>query len=211
MSQENQDIIYRRSEVVIFRKTKEAFGGLSNMAAGFPIEINGIHIRTSEALYQACRFPHSEEIQRIIIEEKSPMAAKMKSKKFRVQTRNDRMEVRVDIMRWCLKVKLACNWDKFKQLLMATENKPIVEESRRDKFWGAIPNGDEILIGQNILGRLLMELREELKNNDISTLEIVEPPPIENFVLLNKKIPTIYAKKCENKIINIPEQLEIFT
>ncbi len=192
MSQKNKERKYKRSEVVIFRKTNEEFGGLSNMAPGFPIEIDGIHIRTSEALYQACRFPHSEKIQKIIIEQKSPMTAKMKSKPFRRETRGDWMNVRINIMRWCLRVKLACNWDKFKQLLMATENKPIVEESRRDKFWGAIPNGDEILIGQNILGRLLMELREELKNNDISTLEIVEPPPIENFVLLNKKIPTIY-------------------
>ncbi len=194
MSQENQDIIYRRSEVVIFRKTKEAFGGLSNMAAGFPIEINGIHIRTSEALYQACRFPHSEEIQRIIIEEKSPMAAKMKSKKFRVQTRNDWMEVRVDIMRWCLKVKLACNWDKFKRLLLSTGDKPIVEESKRDRFWGAIPKGDEILVGQNMLGRLLMEIRDQLINNEYS-LEIVEPLMIDNFVLLGKQIPTIHVQK----------------
>ena len=49
---------YERSNAVVFLKTSEAFGGLSNMAPGFPLCVNGIAIRTSEALYQACRFPH---------------------------------------------------------------------------------------------------------------------------------------------------------
>jgi hypothetical protein len=41
----------------VFYKAKEVFGGLSNMAGGFPLVVNGIHILTSEALYQACYFP----------------------------------------------------------------------------------------------------------------------------------------------------------
>ena len=49
---------YEPEECVVFRKTAEAFGGLSNMAAGFPLKVNGVSVRTSEALYQACRFPH---------------------------------------------------------------------------------------------------------------------------------------------------------
>ena len=52
-----QERTYRYDEVCAFRKTKEAFGALSNMASGFPIRINGTFILTSEALYQACRFP----------------------------------------------------------------------------------------------------------------------------------------------------------
>ena len=59
---------YVRSEVVVVYKTKETFGGLSNMASGFPLQINGVRILTSEALYQACRFPHMPEVQREIIE-----------------------------------------------------------------------------------------------------------------------------------------------
>ena len=71
---------YKRSEVVHFRKTDEEFGGLSNMAPGYPLRINGTLIFTSEALYQACRFPHRPEVQRLIISQTSPMTAKMKSK-----------------------------------------------------------------------------------------------------------------------------------
>ena len=69
MSKSKKFRIYKRSESIVFRKTKEAFGGLSNMAPGFPIKIGEIEIGTSEALYQACRFPHSEDIQRMIIEQ----------------------------------------------------------------------------------------------------------------------------------------------
>jgi predicted NAD-dependent protein-ADP-ribosyltransferase YbiA (DUF1768 family) len=52
---------YQTKDVVRFRKTNEKFGGLSNMAPGFPIVVLGYRIRTSEALYQACRFPHMPE------------------------------------------------------------------------------------------------------------------------------------------------------
>jgi hypothetical protein len=41
---------YRRAQCVVFRKTNERWGGLSNMAAGFPLWVNGIDIRTSEAI-----------------------------------------------------------------------------------------------------------------------------------------------------------------
>ncbi len=45
------------------------------------------------------------------------MAAKMKSKRHRDNSRLDWKRVRVDIMRWCRKVKLVQNWDKFSNLL----------------------------------------------------------------------------------------------
>src|SRR6266508_6146728 len=98
---------YERSSAVVFFRTKEAFGGLSNMAGGFPLSVNGVRIATSEALYQACRFPHRSEVQRLVIEQTSPMTAKMKTKPYRDDTRPDWDRVRVKIMRWCLRVKLA--------------------------------------------------------------------------------------------------------
>src|SRR5436309_5954032 len=94
---------YKRAECAVFSKTKEEFGGLSNMAGGYPLCVNGVRILTSEALYQACRFPHRPEVQRLIIAQKSPMTAKMKSKPHREDSRPDWDEVRVLIMRWCLR------------------------------------------------------------------------------------------------------------
>src|SRR5215210_6042070 len=86
---------YVRSDSVVFRKTREAFGGLSNMAAGFPMEVDGISISTSEALYQALRFPRDPELQRLIIDERSPMTAKMRTKPHRDRTRPDWDAIRV--------------------------------------------------------------------------------------------------------------------
>ena len=45
--------IYLLEECVTFRKTREEYGGLSNMASGYPIYIGKKKILTSEALYQA--------------------------------------------------------------------------------------------------------------------------------------------------------------
>ena len=65
------------------------------------------------------------------------MTAKMVSKPHRKDSRSDWDEVRVQIMRWCLRVKLAQHWETFGELLLSTGERPIVEESSRDPFWGA--------------------------------------------------------------------------
>lgn len=188
---------YQRGEAVVVYKTKESFGGLSNMASGFPLRVNGVRILTSEALYQACRFPHLPEVQRKIMDQHSPMTAKMKSKPYRKDSRPDWDHVRTRIMRWCLRVKLAQNYEEFGRLLLATKDRPIVEQSRKDDYWGAKVVGvaEETLVGQNILGRLLMELRELLKNDQDRTLNTVLPLNIPDFLLLGKAIDTVTANR----------------
>ena len=184
---------YHRAESVVFRKTNEKFGGLSNMAPGFPLRVSGFRIRTSEALYQACRFPHMPEVQRIILRESSPMTAKMRSKPFRKYSREDWDDVRVPIMRWCLRVKLACNWEEFSQLLKETDDRAIVEESRKDAFWGAKPLEEGALEGCNVLGRLLMELRHTVRWSP-SKLRQVLPPNVSDFVLLGEPLAIVEAQ-----------------
>lgn len=182
---------YHRDACVVFLKTKEAYGGLSNMSGQYPIRVNGIYIRSSEALYQACRFPHLPHAQETILQQTSPMTAKMKSKLFRRDSRPDWERVRVSVMRWCLRVKLAYHQDSFGSLLLETKEKPIVEESRRDSFWGAKPEGDHKLVGYNVLGRLLMELREEFKARPATEFLTVENPNISAFLLLNRPIEIV--------------------
>ncbi len=188
---------YSREDSVVFRKTNERFGGLSNMASGFPLEVNGVRILTSEALYQACRFPHKPDVQRLIIQQTSPMTAKMRSKPHRKATRPDWDKVRVNIMRWCLRVKLAQNWQKFGDLLLATGDRPIVEESRKDEFWGAKAKDKATLVGMNVLGRLLMELREQLHGSDKERLRRVEPPAVPQFLLYGRPIGIV--ETCSRK------------
>lgn len=182
---------YQRAKSVVFLKTQEAFGGLSNMAGGYPLTVSGIRIYSAEALYQACRFPHLPDVQRLIIGQHSPMTAKMVGKPHRHNSRPDWDLVRVNVMRWSLRVKLLQNWERFGTLLLETNDRPIVEESRRDAFWGAKPNLEQdTLIGINALGRLLMELREQLRSNP-EELQILLPLAIPDFVFLSEPIPII--------------------
>jgi len=167
-------------EAVVFRRTREAWGGLSNMAAGFPIELNGSIWSTSEALYQAFRFPGKPEVQQMIRLERSPMAAKMKSKPFRREfSRADWNVVRIEVMWWCLQAKYVANSVSFGSLLEKTGDAEIVEDSPRDQFWGAVRFGDDRLEGRNILGRLLMKLRREITLGDSlwSEDELIVPSP----------------------------------
>ena len=193
MARPSQVRTYDPTTSVVFLRTSELFGGLSNMAPGFPLHVGGMQIRTSEALYQACRFPHLPDVQRQIIAEQSPMTAKMRSKPYREHSRSDWDQVRVQIMRWCLRVKLAQNQDTFGHLLLSSGARAIVERSSKDGFWGALVERDGTLVGANVLGRLLMELREQLRTDGFQAFQFVEPLSIVNFCLDQKPIETVWA------------------
>ncbi len=184
---ENQIRTYLKKDVVYFRTTTGEYGPLSNMAPDFPILIINVRVQTAEALYQACRFPNYPDIQRLIIDQPSPMTAKMKSKKYRDKTREDWDAVRINIMRWCLRAKLMQNWSRFGYVLEKTEQRAIVEESMKDSFWGAKPNDDGSLTGMNVLGRLLMELREQYSEIKLGKIDHITYPFISNFLLFDKK------------------------
>lgn len=72
--------------------------------------------------------------------------------------RPDWDEVKVGIMRMMLRAK-ARQHPYVKKKLLETGNRELVENSWRDDFWGWGPNKD----GQNMLGKLWMEVRAELQ------------------------------------------------
>lgn len=191
---------YHTDDVISFRKTNEKFGGLSNMAAGFSLNINGIIVRSAEHLYQAMRFPVNPEIQQEILSEYSPMTAKMISKKYRDKyTRPDWDKVRISVMRWILEVKLSQNWETFGHLLLETGDKAIVEVSPNDRFWGAVVSGD-IYEGTNALGRLLMDIREKyVKTHNYH--RCIEPLDIPAFLLYNQQIEIVCNDSYHEEIL----------
>jgi ribA/ribD-fused uncharacterized protein len=193
--------IYNSSEVIAFRSTKEEFGGLSNMAPGYSIRVNDVIIPSAEALYQACRFPLFPHIQEEIINQNSPMTAKMISRKYTNLTRQDWEQIKYTVMYWVLKVKLSQNFDKFSNILKKTENKSIVELSNKDKDWAVVFDGKDTLKGKNALGRLLMQLRSEFVfEND--SIECVSPPNINGFMLYGSEVEIVCnpAMELENKL-----------
>ena len=198
---------YNISEVITFKKTNEPFGGLSNMAGGYSLNVNGIIIPSSEHLYQACRYPLFPKIQEEIIAQHSPMTAKMISKKYHDYTRQDWNAVRIKVMRWALQVKLSQNWEKFGSLLLQTGDKAIVELSHKDKIWAAVQEGDK-LVGVNALGRLLMDTRDKFARKD-TCQKCVEPPPIAGFLLFNNDIELVCNESFEEELLYSSDKIEI--
>ncbi len=184
---------YNINEIIPFCKAQDKWGGFGNMAGGYPIRINKtILIPSVENLYQAMRYPDHPNIQKEILKQKSGFSSKLVSKKYRkTHTRPDFDDIKIDIMRWCLKLKCAQH-KKYRDMLLETDDKIIVEVStRNDDFWGAVFKDDNsILIGQNILGLLHMEIREYIKLHidNIDLIKQVIPINVPNFKLLDQEI-----------------------
>jgi ribA/ribD-fused uncharacterized protein len=153
-------------EVIGFTKVVLPYGWLGNMSP-FPLNFGGKEWRTSEALFQALRFK-DESIQELIRAEKSPMSAKfvMKANKEHITT-EPHSKKDVMNMKMCLRLKLEQH-PQLVQELIDTGDKLIIEDvtARGDKggnlFWGAMLVDGE-WVGENMLGKLWMELRKELE------------------------------------------------
>lgn len=174
-----------------FAKVSGPYGRFSNMASNLSLMVNDINVPSTEALYQACKYPLFPNIQQEILSQKSPMLAKQCSQKYERFIRQDWDDVKFKVMRWCLRLKLLQNWEVFSNILMKTGGLPIVEYSTKDSLWGAIPDGHGNLVGINALGRLLMELRAEI-DPDRPLLKVL-PPNIDGFLLLGHEIGISYA------------------
>lgn len=81
----------------------------------------------------------------------------------RAYRRDDWDDVKVDIMREILRAK-ADQHEYVRRKLLATGYRTLIENSWRDDYWGWGPNKD----GQNMLGKLWMEIRAELRCNALN-------------------------------------------
>jgi len=188
------------SPCAVFYKVEETWGELSNMNNNFPLSIGNLKVKSSEALYQACRFPHEPAWQQEILEAKHAFAAKLAAKRDGRRehySRADFEQVKEELMRWCLKLKLFQHAESFGAVLLKTKDLPIVERSRRDTFWGAklVKGQADLLKGENKLGLLLMELRAEYK----TWLYSEEPDVPEEFEC---PVPAIPNLKLEGRPIS---------
>jgi ribA/ribD-fused uncharacterized protein len=187
----NETSEYERERVVWFRKTREEWGELSNMHGGFPLTIHEIRIYTSEHLYQACKLPIRPDVQREILNAASPMRAKMITKKHKSDWRADWERINVDLMRWCVRLKYAQHCKTLSVVIAATGDRPIVEDSHRDQFWGAVPTkgAPDRLVGRNVLGKIWMEVRQEMSGLTGAPLGVPPTPPsVPNLLLLGEPI-----------------------
>lgn len=73
-----------------------------------------------------------------------------------LEMRPDWDEIKVEVMEEGLMAKFTQN-PRLRELLLSTGDRELIEDSPRDNFWGNARNG------QNMLGKLLMKIRTELR------------------------------------------------
>ena len=162
--------IYNCDEVCPFRFTREIWGEFSNFAPlAVPIAAGPWAFPTSEHLYQAAKFGAAPAVQRRIAGAPTAREAAAIGRGTSADLDPDWMAQRVNAMRWVLRMKREANAAAIDAALARTGDRAIVEVSTRDAWWGAKPVGDSYR-GHNALGRLWMELRQQLRDGDPAAL-----------------------------------------
>ena len=153
---------YKEDRCAVFFRTRERWGEFTNFHNGFPLAYEDLTWPSSEALYQALRYPGNTEVQETIRTCSTAKEAKLKAYQHIKLTRPDWQEVKLGLMEQVVRLKLAQHKDTFRILLGQTVGMSIVEKSFGDNYWGAIPDGSGYLNGMNKLGLIWMLLREEM-------------------------------------------------
>lgn len=142
---------------------EQEFYVLSNFSA-FEIHWRGLNFPTSEHVYHWERFhtgyDQQSRVRRSHVQmSRSAHDAFRYAQANRAHQRKDWDAVKVDVMREILHAK-AEQHEYVRRKLLETGDRELVEDSWRDPFWGWGENRD----GKNMLGKLWMEVRAELRS-----------------------------------------------
>ncbi|MBE9050417.1 NADAR family protein [Nostocales cyanobacterium LEGE 11386] len=141
---------------IYFYSDREQYGCFSNFSShGF--ELDNLYWYTSEHYFQAQKFIGTFHVEQIRLVKTPKDAAKMGREKSR-PLRQDWEKVKDDVMRKAVRRKFETHKD-IRDILLSTDNEEIVENSPIDFYWGCGADGS----GKNMLGIILMEVREILR------------------------------------------------
>jgi ribA/ribD-fused uncharacterized protein len=132
----------------------------SNFSA-FAVEWKGHYCMTSEHAYHTEKFL-DESLKEKIRAARSAHDSQKISHDYKENYRPDWHDVKVSIMKDILRAKVEQH-PYVKKKLLESGGRELVEDSWRDAFWGWGPNKD----GKNMLGKLWMEVREEVRAQNI--------------------------------------------
>ena len=141
---------------VNFYGVGDDFGQFSNFAP-FPIALDGERWPTTEHYFQSMKFDdpaYKLKIRRA----NSPTEAAKLGRDRKQKMRRDWESVKVGIMRDALMAKFTQH-EELRMLLLSTGDAKIVEHTASDAFWGDGGDG----AGKNMLGQVLMQVRESLR------------------------------------------------
>jgi ribA/ribD-fused uncharacterized protein len=147
------------AEPLYFYTKTMPFWGLSNFAPpGF--ESDGVFWPTVEHFFQAQKF-ESLEIRDRIRRALTPKEARALGQSRSFPIRPDWDDARESVMLYALRLKFKA--PAARDLLISTNDRPLVENSPYDYYWAAGQDGT----GQNRLGHLLMQVRAELMQHAV--------------------------------------------
>lgn len=132
---------------------------LSNFSA-FAISWNGKLYATSEHIYQAEKF-EDETIREMIRESLSPYDTKRIAHTHKQHYKENWEGTKRAVMKRILQEKVKQH-SYIKEKLLLSGTREIIEDSPSDSFWGSRSDGK----GENTLGKLWMEIREELRSKE---------------------------------------------
>lgn len=126
-----------------------------------PITLDGEDYPSIEHAFQAAKTDDPEERADIRFDP-SPVSAKYKGK--RVALRLDWEAARYGIMEALVRQKFTRYPDLAEKLLSTADAELIEGNTWRDTTWGAVWNADKgRWVGKNWLGKILMQVRDELR------------------------------------------------
>ena len=144
------------ASVINFYRTGDDYGSFSNFAP-YPIEVDGKVWPTAEHYFQAQKFAGTEHEETMRLEP-SPMVVARMGRGRKKPLRPDWEAVKDEVMRKAVLAKFTQHAELRAQLLETGDAK-IVEHTENDSYWGDGGDGS----GKNILGLILMEVRERLR------------------------------------------------
>ena len=150
---------YPKAECVTIHKIDQEWGIFSNFART-PLVIYGVRFKNAEQLFQLMKFTDHEVIHEVYQAANPKMTAKKWEKTHR---RTDWGNILVDAIKRCLTIKYE-QCEEFRVALDRSRGHFIVEDQttfpkKTPDTWGVKLEEDHYT-GPNLLGRLLMELRD---------------------------------------------------
>ncbi|KAF9223629.1 DUF1768-domain-containing protein [Gyrodon lividus] len=148
-----------KTPAVFFYEKNAPFYEFTNFSS-HDVMYKGKRYPTSEHLFQSFKFldEHPEIAERIRKCGDRPMLAFDEAHRYQKWVRTDWRQVNVEKMEIALRLKFTQHPD-LKAMLLGTGDAELIEDSPRDYFWGV--GADHT--GRNELGRALVRLREELR------------------------------------------------
>jgi ribA/ribD-fused uncharacterized protein len=122
-----------------------------------PLTIDGKVWKTSEHYYQAMKFDGHPDHVEAVRQTDTPMKAANMGRERHRPLRQDWEEVKDSVMYDALMAKFTQH-EKLNKLLLETGDAILVEHTKNDSYWGDGGDGS----GKNMLGKLLMVLRDDL-------------------------------------------------